>query len=300
MPVDCTLGEDCFLQQFVDHDPGPGVQDFSCGLASYNGHKGTDIRISYKDMRAGVNVLAPASGRVRAVRDGMPDVVIEDPATVAGRGCGNAVVVDHGGGWSSQLCHLQRGSVGVAPGDTLEAGQIVGRIGLSGNTQFPHLDMTLRKDDKIVDPFAPDLAGGTCGSGLGQPLWASNALVEEAQNPGRLIATGIADRAPTFGAVLDGVFDDILPMKQAPIVFWAVVINGRVGDQLLISASMPNGLTVKADPKPLARNQAQLFRFSGKRPPQTGWPSGVYRWTAELVRKGRVIDRRTGQVTLNN
>ena len=41
-PVDCTLGETCFLQQFVDRDPGPGARAFDCGPQSYDGHTGTE------------------------------------------------------------------------------------------------------------------------------------------------------------------------------------------------------------------------------------------------------------------
>src|SRR3546814_20632420 len=45
MPIDCTIGEDCYLQQYVDHDPGGGYRDYRCGTLSYDGHKGTDFRL---------------------------------------------------------------------------------------------------------------------------------------------------------------------------------------------------------------------------------------------------------------
>jgi hypothetical protein len=32
-PIDCILGQDCFIQQYVDHDPGPGAMDFTCNGA---------------------------------------------------------------------------------------------------------------------------------------------------------------------------------------------------------------------------------------------------------------------------
>ena len=44
-PVDCALGETCFIQNYVDRDPGPGVRDARCGPRSYNGHKGTDFSV---------------------------------------------------------------------------------------------------------------------------------------------------------------------------------------------------------------------------------------------------------------
>ena len=40
------------------------------------------------------------------------------------------------------LAHLRRGSVTVAPGESIEGGQILGRIGNSGNTNEPHLHVS--------------------------------------------------------------------------------------------------------------------------------------------------------------
>ena len=62
-PVDCTLGQDCVIQNYVDVDPSKGWHDYQCGFLSYDGHKGTDIRIrDYRAMAEGVAVLAAADG----------------------------------------------------------------------------------------------------------------------------------------------------------------------------------------------------------------------------------------------
>ena len=62
-PVDCTLGETCYIQQYVDHDPGPGARDFTCQGLSYDGHKGTDIALpTLAAMAQGVRVRAAAPG----------------------------------------------------------------------------------------------------------------------------------------------------------------------------------------------------------------------------------------------
>ena len=58
-PLDCTLGDTCFIQQFVDQDPSPAARDFTCGSLTYDGHKGTDIAlVDLADQAKGVNVLA--------------------------------------------------------------------------------------------------------------------------------------------------------------------------------------------------------------------------------------------------
>src|SRR4051794_27387255 len=148
LPIACEMGKSCVLQNYVDHDPGPGSRDYRCGHLTYDSHKGTDIRvIDLPAFRRGVPVLAAAAGRVRAVRDGMPDVSVRDPsaAPVAGREAGNSVVIEHGEGWETQYAHLRKGSVAVRPGDRVEGGQPLGMTGLSGNTEFPHLHFEVRR-----------------------------------------------------------------------------------------------------------------------------------------------------------
>jgi len=45
-PLDCTLDETCFIQQFVDNDPSAIATDFACGSLTYDGHKGTDFALN--------------------------------------------------------------------------------------------------------------------------------------------------------------------------------------------------------------------------------------------------------------
>lgn len=186
-PLDCTLGQDCHIQQFVDHDPGPGAADFTCGTLSYEGHKGTDIALPYlADMRSGAAVLAAADGVVLGTRNTMPDQYATDANAdgIDGRECGNGVVLRHGGGWETQYCHMKRGSVRVQSGMKVRAYDVLGEVGLSGKTQFPHLHLSVRKDGAVVDPFALDSLG-TCGGPSGQTLWADPAGLPARRGAGR-------------------------------------------------------------------------------------------------------------------
>ena len=165
-PVACALGETCHIQNAVDHDPGPGARDALCGPMTYDGHDGTDIALpTLADQAAGVEVRAAAGGVVRGIRDGMADALQGQPGApdVAGRECGNGVAIAHPGGWETQYCHMARGSIAVAEGQAVTERTVLGRVGLSGQTEFPHLHLTLRRDGIAVDPFAPDDAA-TCGA----------------------------------------------------------------------------------------------------------------------------------------
>ena len=153
-PVDCVLGQTCEIQNYVDRDPGPGAKDYRCEERTYQDHKGVDIRVpSMAAQRAGVYVLAAAPGVIARLRDGVADVSVRsaDASPVDGMECGNGVVIDHGEGWETQYCHLARNSLLVRQGEQVQAGQAIARIGLSGNTEYPHLHFTVRRDGQVVD-----------------------------------------------------------------------------------------------------------------------------------------------------
>ena len=109
-PLECKLGETCFIEDYVDLDPTKEQIDYRCGIKSRNGHKGVDFGlISQQQMFAGVDVLAAASGKVIALRDGMNDVIFDSQnlETIELKECGNGVLLDRDGGWETMYCHLR-------------------------------------------------------------------------------------------------------------------------------------------------------------------------------------------------
>lgn len=108
----------------IDLPPARGwrpakARDYQCGTLTYDGHNGTDFRVpTLAAQRAGVRVLAAATGRVLRVRDGVADVLQPSNALSSDdRACGNGIVIAHAGNWETQYSHLAKGSVSVKPGD---------------------------------------------------------------------------------------------------------------------------------------------------------------------------------------
>lgn len=297
-PIDCDLGEVCFIQNHFDHDPSPAAQDFGCGALTYDGHDGTDYALpSLAAMEAGVAVLAAASGRVRAVRDGMADISIRAPDAppLNGQDCGNGLAIDHGNGWETQYCHLKQGSLAVKAGDQVETGDMLGLVGLSGNTEFPHVHLTLRRDGVAIDPYAPDLDAGTCttaavdGLVLGDPPYVS----------GGFYAIGLETAVPDYEAVKFGPPQPLVMTTDAPaLAVWAYYLGAREGDMLTLRITGPAGEVITQD-VPIARTQAQAYRAVGKRRPGAAWPAGAYLAEAVLTRAdGTIVDWQDLTVTL--
>lgn len=277
----------CFIQNYFDHDPGPGVRDYACGPLSYDGHTGTDFRVGLDAMQAGTPVFAAAAGRVAATRDGEADESLRDKGAEAvdGREAGNAVVLDHGDGWVTQYNHLKRGSVAVRPGDTVRAGALLGMVGLSGRTEFPHLELEVRKDGKPVGPFVGLDAPRSCGPGP-HPLWSAEALAALAYTGGGPVACGFSRAPPDLKGVYQwGEAAAVLSQDAPALVFWGVVYGVRPGDRVVLAITDPHGGVFQQNTTDIRRTQAQFAAFVGRRRPEgKAWAPGEYVGRCLLVR----------------
>lgn len=291
LPIDCVIGESCMVQNYVDNDPGPGAADFMCGKLTYDGHKGTDFRIpGLAHMRRGVTVRAAAAGKVLGVRNNMPDVGLRKAGkAVKGKECGNGVRIALGGGWFSQYCHMRRGSVRVRPGQRVAAGQALGLVGLSGKTQFPHVHFQLEHKGSIVDPFVGSAGNPDCRSPR-TPLWRDARRRGLTYRGTGLVNAGFVDKPPTRGLVDEGESPVSISESAGALVFWVRVFGLHPGDRQRIRVLRPDGgVFVESRPKDVNRHKAQSMSFAGKRPPEGGWPKGVYRGEYSLTRGGKVL-----------
>lgn len=75
---------------------------------------------------------------------------------------GNVIYIDHGAGLVTAYLHLSEQLVAV--GDTVEAGQLIGRVGATGRVTGPHLHWIVRYGDITVDPLSLlEVAGARSG-----------------------------------------------------------------------------------------------------------------------------------------
>ena len=289
VPIDCEVGRTCFIQNYVDRDPGADYRDYTCGRLSYDGHKGTDFRLrTHREMLAGVRVLAAAPGVVRAVRDGMRDISVKaiGAAAVAGREAGNSVVVRHGDGWEIQYSHMREGSVAVRQGDRVEAGQVLGQVGLSGRTEFPHLHLEVRHRGKTVDPFVGLTDTPGCDPPTAKTLWSRAALASQGYLASGLLGAGFTPGKPDVAAVRLGAREaKSLPADAPALVFWVDIFGALKDDRLRIRLLAPKGSVLAESDRVFERSKAQFFQFVGKRRKGAAWRSGAYRGVFVLTRE---------------
>ena len=167
LPLNCSGDAPCFVQNLVDIDRGKGILDPFCNAATFDKHKGTDIRLpNIAARQRWGDILSIADGVVTATRGNMADRLWQtkaDQKRFKGRECGNGVAINHGKingvEYTSQFCHMARRSITVRAGDQVKRGDKIGAMGLSG------ADQALRSIDFC---FLFDCQNGALG-GLVQP-----------------------------------------------------------------------------------------------------------------------------------
>ena len=303
LPIACEPGKTCFIQSYVDTDPGSGIVDYACGSASQDNHKGTDFRVlSISAADKGVPVLAAADGRVKAVRDGMADVLLADgdKARVADRECGNGVLLDHGHGWETQYCHLGRGSVSVKEGDTVVAGSMLGHVGVSGLAQFAHVHFEVRHNGMAIDPFSGRGRDAACER---QPqnthgLWDEKASKAFPYANGEIFEAHFTSRVPVLEELETTGLGDA-PLRTSEQLVYAVrFTNLRRGDRVRLIVNGPDGFKVESTTDPLDRNKATYLAYAGKRLTKPLWAAGRYGGLAQLLRGGVVAKEGRSELQL--
>ena len=104
---------------------------------TYNGqerswHKGHDLAA-----KTGTPVKAPADGIVRLARNTFMS--------------GNLILLDHGGAITTVYAHLNEMDVKV--GDTVKAGEVIGKVGTTGRSSGPHLHWGAYWRNTPIDPI---------------------------------------------------------------------------------------------------------------------------------------------------
>lgn len=159
------------ISNHVDHNPNfPNqIQDYSCGARSYdtnNGynHKGIDIFTWpfswYQFQNNMAHVVAAADGVIIGKYDGNFDMNCAFNSNFW-----NAIYVQHADGSVAWYGHLKNGSLtSKIIGNSVIAGEFLGVVGSSGNSNGPHLHFEIySSSQQLVDPYS-----GACNS------WASS------------------------------------------------------------------------------------------------------------------------------
>ncbi|MEX1127340.1 MAG: M23 family metallopeptidase [Vicinamibacterales bacterium] len=142
-------------------------------------------------------VRAPAPGRVVAVSDGHADARPGRPEPV--RRGGNTIVLEIAPGHYLVMAHLRAGSIRIQAGERVQEGDLVARVGNSGNSSEPHLHLHLQDSPQpdagegipfyfsryVVPSTGERVARGMPQGGMRGGRYVGDVIQREADAPGR-------------------------------------------------------------------------------------------------------------------
>lgn len=138
-------GTNVFANYHYAHESQRYAYDF---IQSKNGFSYEDDPSNNESYFAfGQDIIAPADGTVVTV---VNDIADNEPVGVMNEKdpAGNVVIIDHGGEYSF-LAHLQKGSVVVKAGDKVKRGELIGKLGNSGNSSEAHLHFQISDGQEL-------------------------------------------------------------------------------------------------------------------------------------------------------
>lgn len=308
LPVDCTLGEDCIIQNHFDHNPAENTfQDYTCGVLGYDGHTGTDIRMRHVGALAGegVDILAAADGRVERIvtyaslaKEDVPVVRLIKQAVMR-VGCGEEVVIGHGTGWQSHYCHMRQGSIRVQQGDEVKAGDHIGKMGMTGTTVFPHLHFGVSHYGVSLDPFAGQAKGYDCTQEVRSSLWRPELKEALSYNPSGVIDAGFTVGEPQVAIVRHTGTRPLTNLSAiSDMGVWGEVFGLHAGDIAVFEVVAPDGTRI-AQQEWVQDKAAAIRLFMVTVPaPKTHWNAGEYRADLRITREGKAVISHTWATTL--
>lgn len=290
-PMSCSVGDDCWAVNYNDADAAPAsARDYRCGPRTYDGHDGTDFAIRDQvTMSRGVDVLAAADGKIVRVRDEMddrePSAEDMEKLRTDKKGCGNGVLIDHGGGWQTVYCHMKKGSIVVKPGQQVATGQNIGQVGQSGLAEFPHLHFGVLDNGKMMDPFTGKAAADGCDeSANGKAMWLEGLNV--GYEPVTIYAAGFEPGEPDFAKIKKNAESPaMLPLGLPILSFWVSFYGVQEGDNITMTVTDPNGDVFANRDIVQDKTRARQFYFVGKRIPNNLIFPGTYTGKVVITRK---------------
>jgi hypothetical protein len=293
-PIACNIGQDCWISGYMGHkakEDATESLDYKCGFQTSGDQISTDFTLrDLTQQRQNIAILAPADGKIIRLRNLYDDAFSDDEKMESlkqqNKGCGNGLVIDHGEGWQSVFCHIQKDSFAVKEGDTVTTGQNLANVGYSGATQQPMLHFSVFHNQKPVDPFigphTPPCMSTLKTHTPPESLWVKG--LDLPYEPISIIAAGFRNNVPSKEDLQEDSrnIETLRPTSSA-LVFYGIVLNPHQGDRIDLTIKDPNGHII-AQREFIETKQRQRQNYYVGINNKATLPEGSYTGTIKLVR----------------
>lgn len=169
LPLQCTLGEDCFILYYPDRIVQGGFRDYKCGKLSFENNKSVVFNyISATEELPGIEVIAASEGVVSKV-------VLDKPTKGVNSMVNTGipyVIISHKNGFKTKYSFLNRHKILVKKGQRVSRADVIAFTN-DINAGFNELYFSVLKRGRAIDPFLGADAAYGCDS-RGKSLWQDN------------------------------------------------------------------------------------------------------------------------------
>ena len=289
-PVSCQLEENCWFVNYPDEDLTKGIRDYKGGKVSRNGKKGIEIVV--KTILEEMPVIPAENGEVVFIKNNVEDNLLDSEDEQKEQSfCGNYVIIEHNNGWKTLYCHLKKDSITVKPGDFAVEGKEIGQIGLSGQTEFPHLYFAVLHKGQYFDPFTGINLSNIKNKEAFKPFWSVKAKKRFKYKEIALINTGVSLEAPLLEKIKQGKLEDIKLAQDTPLFYlWMQGFHLKTGDYMKIKLENPSGEKILDKVQKISSNDLeQVVFFDIKKEEEEDWEIGVYKGKIEFMRPDKKV-----------
>jgi murein DD-endopeptidase MepM/ murein hydrolase activator NlpD len=138
-----------FVQRTVTSYSGPIPSSAKRGTGNFGWPVSGAITQKFAGRHGGIDVGAPKGTPVYAADSGYVTLAGWDREIVS---YGNEIVINHGNGYMTRYAHLS--AMMVDAGDSVKKGQLIGRVGSTGNSTGPHLHFEILLSGVRRNPFS--------------------------------------------------------------------------------------------------------------------------------------------------
>jgi len=142
---------------YADGDPASvtltsyfGNRSDPFGSGATGNHSGIDLASG--EASGVTNVIAVKDGKVVGIATNL-SCVSNSSKDSCGGGYGYHVMIEHNDGTTTLYGHLHQGTVAVSLGDAVKQGQVIGKMGSTGQSTGNHLHFEVRVNGNRVDPL---------------------------------------------------------------------------------------------------------------------------------------------------
>ncbi len=283
VPIAGTPFQTWSIVNYVDVNPLPGqANDYRGGHFTYDNHDGYDFMLpDFGRMDGGVPVFAAAAGTITQVQDGN-----FDRQTAFSSAPANFVDESLGNGYEAQYYHFMMNSIVVQAGQSVQAGQLLGYVGSSGNSTMAHLHFDLLHDGDLVETFDDPSA-----------YWISPLPYQGDVAP-TVTDSGITNYQPSadFGERPASV--SVFPASSGWTVwYWFNVSYLDVGTQVDVKWYRPDGTVAFDSPEPITTFARNSRVYCGMSLPPTVLAADPGTWQVSAFVGGSQVSVASFQVT---